>query len=160
MPSGVRVLVLAAALGCGLLGGVLFAFSAFVMPALRRLPGEQGVAAMQSINVTAMRPAFGIAILGTTVACAAVLVVAFRRWGEPGSVLLLVGAGLFFIGGLLVTGLLNVPMNERLAVLEPATAVANGDWADFLKWWTLANHLRTVGALAASAFLMAAAVRA
>jgi hypothetical protein len=41
---------LGTALGCGLLAGVFFAFSAFVMPALRRLPASQGIAAMQSIN--------------------------------------------------------------------------------------------------------------
>jgi uncharacterized membrane protein len=32
-------------------GGIFFAFSAFVMKALDRLPPAQGIAAMQSINV-------------------------------------------------------------------------------------------------------------
>jgi uncharacterized membrane protein len=41
---------LAAALGAGLNGGVFFAFSGFVMPALQRLPAAQGIAAMQSIT--------------------------------------------------------------------------------------------------------------
>ena len=38
------------ALGCGLIAGVFFAFSAFVMKALALLPPAQGIAAMQSIN--------------------------------------------------------------------------------------------------------------
>ena len=49
--SGVPyVATLATTLGCGLNAGVFFAFSTFVMPALKRLPAAQGIAAMQSIN--------------------------------------------------------------------------------------------------------------
>jgi hypothetical protein len=45
-------LTLVSVLGCGLIGGVFFAFSTFVMKALASLPPAQGIAAMQSINVT------------------------------------------------------------------------------------------------------------
>jgi len=44
------VLPLLAALGSGVVAGVFFAFSSFVIPALARLPPAQGVLAMQSIN--------------------------------------------------------------------------------------------------------------
>jgi uncharacterized membrane protein len=47
------VLTLFAALDCAMMAGVFFAFSPFVMKALARLPAEQGVAAMQAINVAA-----------------------------------------------------------------------------------------------------------
>lgn len=49
-------LTLLAAIGCGLMGGAFFAFSAFVMKALARLSPQQGIAAMQSVNVTALHP--------------------------------------------------------------------------------------------------------
>jgi len=160
MSSGLRALTLAAALGCGTLGGVLFAFSGFVMPALRRLPGVHGVVAMQSINVTAVRFPLMSVMFATAAACLALVVVVIRRWGEPGSGLMLAGALLFLVGGLLVTGGLNVPLNDRLAAFDPSVAVVDGSWADFLRRWTLANHLRTVACLAASACLMGAAVRA
>ena len=52
------VLTLLAILGCGMIAGVFFAFSAFVMKALARLPAEQGIAAMQAINVAAVTFAF------------------------------------------------------------------------------------------------------
>jgi uncharacterized membrane protein len=39
-------------LGSGLIAGVFFAFSTFVMKALARLPAAHGIAAMQSINVS------------------------------------------------------------------------------------------------------------
>lgn len=38
------------------MGGVLYAFSSFVMAGLKRLPPDHGMTAMQSINVTAVRP--------------------------------------------------------------------------------------------------------
>jgi len=41
------ILKLLVALGCGLVAGVFFAFSTFVMPALARLQPPQGIAAMQ-----------------------------------------------------------------------------------------------------------------
>lgn len=46
------------ALGCGLIAGFFFAFSAVVMKALGKLPPAQGIAAMQSINVVVINPWF------------------------------------------------------------------------------------------------------
>jgi uncharacterized membrane protein len=59
------ILTFVCALGCGLNGGVFFAFSAFVMPALARLPPPQGIAAMKSVNVFAVTPVFMTALFGT-----------------------------------------------------------------------------------------------
>ena len=50
--------ILAAALGSGLIGGLFFAFSSFVMKALGRLPPAKGIAAMQEINVVVLNPLF------------------------------------------------------------------------------------------------------
>lgn len=49
---------LLAALGCGLIAGVFIAFSTFVMKALARLPPDEGIAAMQSINVSVLNSWF------------------------------------------------------------------------------------------------------
>jgi uncharacterized membrane protein len=45
------VLTFLSALGCGLVAGIFFTFSNFVMKSLARLPSAQGIAAMQAINV-------------------------------------------------------------------------------------------------------------
>jgi uncharacterized membrane protein len=45
-----------------------------VMKALARLPAEQGVAAMQAINVAAVTFAFMAALFGTAVTCGALAV--------------------------------------------------------------------------------------
>lgn len=49
-------LALAAAIGTGLVGGIFYAFSSFVMTALGRISPEQGVTAMKSINVVVINP--------------------------------------------------------------------------------------------------------
>ena len=51
-------LVFMAAIGSGIVAGVFFAFSSFVMAALGRISPTQAVAAMNSINVTAVNPGF------------------------------------------------------------------------------------------------------
>ena len=73
MPTG---LAIATAVGCAVNGGVFFAFSSFVMAALRRLAPAQGIAAMQSINVVALTPPLMIPLFGTALACLALIVTA------------------------------------------------------------------------------------
>jgi SulP family sulfate permease len=64
MSEGALVgLIGATALGCGIVGGVFFAFSSFVMTALGRLPAAEGMAAMRSINRVAVTPPFMAALL-------------------------------------------------------------------------------------------------
>ena len=62
-------MTLLAALGCGLIAGVFFGFSSFVMPALARLRPAQGVRAMQSINVVVLNRWFLGVLLGTALGC-------------------------------------------------------------------------------------------
>jgi uncharacterized membrane protein len=84
-------LTLVAALGCGLIAGVFFAFSSFVMRALGRLPPSGGAAAMQWINVVVLNPVFLGVFVGTAVVCVLVLVAALLRWNDHNSVYMLVG---------------------------------------------------------------------
>ncbi len=70
-------LKLFSALGCGLMAGVFFAFSTFVMNALARLQPTQGIAAMQSINITVINPLFMAAFLGTAAAAYSISSVLF-----------------------------------------------------------------------------------
>jgi uncharacterized membrane protein len=45
----------------------------------------------------------------------------------------------------------NVPRNNALAALDPASAEAAPHWRDYVASWTHWNHVRTVAALAAAA---------
>ena len=122
MSAALQALTLAAALGCGTVGGVFFAFSTFVMPALRRLPEAQGVAAMQSINITAITPLFMTALFGTAVVCLGLAAWAAISLGEPGAPYVGAGGLLFLAGTILVTMAKNVPLNNELAPLPPVGA--------------------------------------
>jgi uncharacterized membrane protein len=75
-------LILAAALGAGLVAGIFLAFSAFIMAALKRLPPEGGISAMQSINVTVLNPVFFFVFFGTAVAALILAIAAFRPPGR------------------------------------------------------------------------------
>ena len=59
------VLTFASALASGLVGGIFFAFSNFVMKALARVSPAQGVAAMQSINIVVLNRWFFAVFFGT-----------------------------------------------------------------------------------------------
>ena len=57
-------LIVVSALGSGLIGGIFFAFSSFIMKALARVPPTHGIAVMQSINVTVLNIWFSRCSLG------------------------------------------------------------------------------------------------
>lgn len=146
-------LKLFALLGSGLMAGVFFAFSSFVMGALARLQPAAGIAAMQAINLTVINPAFMVAFLGTAVACAWLTLFSLLRWPQPGTAYLLLGSLLYLVGTFLVTLLFNVPLNNALAAVEPSSPEGTSLWAKYLTLWTAWNHLRTVAALLSAAML-------
>jgi uncharacterized membrane protein len=150
MSDATFVLALVSALGSGLAAGVFFAFSTFVMPALGRLPAAQGVAAMQSINVKAINPLFMTTLFGTAVTSLAVIVAALVDLDEGYAPYLLAGGALYILGTIVVTMAFNVPRNNALAKLDPASANAAGYWARYLTEWTRWNHVRTVAPLVAA----------
>lgn len=141
------------ALGCGLVAGVFFAFSTFVMNALARLQPAQGIAAMQSINITAINPLFMTAFLGTGVACILLAISSLFEWHQPGAAYLLVGSLLYLVGTVGVTIVFNVPLNDALAKVEPSSTDGVNLWSSYLNNWTFWNHIRTVAALAAATSL-------
>jgi uncharacterized membrane protein len=144
-------LKLFSALGCGLIAGVFFAFSSFVMSALAQLQPTQGIAAMQSINITVINPLFMTVFLGTAVACLFLAVSSLLKWRQPGAVYLFVGSLLYLIGTVLVTIVFNVPLNDALAKVDPSSTDGAKLWVSYLANWTVWNHVRTVAALAAAA---------
>ncbi|MEH1922378.1 anthrone oxygenase family protein [Nostoc sp.] len=147
------VLKLFSALGCGLIAGVFFAFSSFVMSALSRLQPAQGIAAMQSINITVINPLFMVVFLGTAVACILLAISSLLKRHQPDAVYLLLGSLLYLIGTFGVTIVFNVPLNEALAKVEPDTAIGASLWSSYLTNWIIWNHIRTATAITAAALI-------
>jgi uncharacterized membrane protein len=144
-------LKLIATLGCGLIAGVFFAFSSFVMAALARRPSAQGIAAMQSINTAVINPLFLLVFLGTGLVCLLLLLLAIGNWPRSNAPYLLVGSLLYLIGALGVTIGCNVPLNNKLAIIQPNSSDAMDIWIKYLATWTAWNHLRTLASLGAVA---------
>ncbi|MDQ0602662.1 putative membrane protein [Streptomyces canus] len=137
-------------LGTGLVAGVFCAFSTFVMKGLAELPPSQGVAAMKAINVTALRPAFMLVFAGSAVLCAVIAVVTFVLWPDEGTVELLLGSALYLFGSFGVTMVANVPRNDTLMRLDAGTAEAAAYWPEYVREWTVWNHVRMVASGAAA----------
>jgi uncharacterized membrane protein len=140
---------LLAAIGCGLIAGVFFAFSTFVMKALAQQPVGQGIAAMQAINITVINPWFMTVFLGTAIACIGIAIAALLKWHHPNAVYLLMGSLLYLVGTFGVTIACNVPLNDALAIVDPNSPGGATLWAKYLTNWTWWNHVRTVSGLAA-----------
>lgn len=147
-------LTLLAILGCGLMAGLFFAFSNFVMKALVRLPSEQGMAAMQLINVTVINPVFLLIFLGTAVLSVVLGLYTFTHWGAAGSLWLVVGSACYLFGTVGVTMAFNVPLNNLLARADSSSSTAADTWSSYVSRWLLWNHVRAVMAIAATAALV------
>lgn len=142
------------AIGCGLLAGIYFAFSTFVLQALDRTGAGTGTAAMNAINVEIVRSAFMPLFLGTTATSAVLSLFALLRWNEPGSLVMLIGGVLYVFGMFGVTMAFNVPLNNSLARTDSRDADAL--WRHYLDVWARWNHVRTLSSTAASALFIAA----
>jgi uncharacterized membrane protein len=151
-----NVLLLVAALGSGLIAGVFFAFSSFVMAALSRLPTPNAIMAMQSINIVVINPVFMAVFLGTGLLAAYLVFWAATHWSDPRSLWLMAGALAYIVGSVGVTMAFNVPLNDALATLAPTQAEGSRDWGDYRGAWTMWNTIRGVASLAASAAFIVA----
>lgn len=143
------VLVLAALIGSGLITGVFFAFSTFVMRALARLKPEEGIKAMQSINLTVLNPWFLGVFMGTALICLMLFVWTLTQLGQTESRYLIAGSLFYLIGCFMVTGLFNVPRNEVLAKVDAIAIESESLWNNYVDEWTIWNHVRTTASLLA-----------
>jgi uncharacterized membrane protein len=147
-------MLLVTAMSAALVAGIFYAFSSFVMAALGRLPSEQGIDAMNAINVTVYTPSFMILFMGTTLLCGILAVWSLFSIGSFHSQLVLAASLLFVVGCFGFTILFNVPLNKQLA----AATADNREmlWQDFLRDWTTWNTVRTIGATVSAALFILA----
>jgi uncharacterized membrane protein len=148
-----RTLVSVATILLGLSAGLFAAFSYAVMPGLRRTDDATFVSAMRAINVAILNPVFGLVFVGAGVAAAAAVAAA---WGSDARSWLLAGLALHVLGAFVVTGVVNVPLNDAL---EAGTDRAEQLRAAFENRWVIANHVRSVLTTASFACLVIGAGR-
>lgn len=145
------IIALVASVGAATIGGVFFAFSTFVMKALAQLPANQGIAAMQRINIVVLNPLFLGVFMGTAVVSALCVAIAIYPWSAPRSALLIIAGVLYLLGSFVVTAAFNVPRNKQLARLEADAPQTAEHWSVYVREWSRWNHIRTVASLASAA---------
>jgi uncharacterized membrane protein len=150
------VVAVLTAVGCGLMGGILFAFSNFVMTALSLQPAAGGIRTMQEINIQIVNPVFLAIFIGTPVAATFLLALAIRNFSQPWAKFLLFGSVLYLVGTLAVTLAFNIPLNNQLAIQDPLSVDASGHWIQYVAKWIRWNHIRTIASLFAAALLILA----
>lgn len=138
------------AVGCGLMAGLFFMFSNFMMRALGRTEPPHGSTVMRTLNEDIQNPLFLVLFTGTGLLSVAVAVAALFTWDEPGAAWRLAGGALYFVGAFGVTVAVNVPMNNRLA------SEGQPYWDEYRRRWTAWNHVRTVSSTAALVALLLA----
>lgn len=141
MSSYLLLAVVVAIVGAGVVTGLLFAFSNFVMKALADMPPEQGMFAMQRINQRILNPIFFLLFFGTPLACGVLLIIAIGNNALPGYSWLMWGAGLYLVGPFGITISRNVPLNNELAGLVPNEA--DSFWPLYQRDWQFWNHIRS-----------------
>src|SRR5688500_20334419 len=92
------LLVILCALGSGAIGGVFFAFSNFVMPALARIAPAEGIHAMQAINVTVVNRLFLGIFMGTGLLSLVAIVGALVSWTGAGSLCAALAGATYVLG--------------------------------------------------------------
>lgn len=151
---GSRLLVAAAlvgGLGSLVTAAVYVHFTARVMPSLGRMVASHGIATMQGFNQTAVQPPFMTAFFGAALAGIVLVVRALAGHHTTADLLAALG-GFAYLAGFALTIGYNVPLNDRLATLDPNSPASVAFWTSYLSTWTTANTLRAVlsgvGALA------------
>jgi uncharacterized membrane protein len=126
----------------GAVYGVFFSFSNSVVPGLEKTEHAQATAAMRSINVVIINPRFLATFVGPVVTTAATGFLLLGIDQTTPALLYFAAAVVYLLGSLVVTGRLNVPMNNAL---EDGTLA----WADYAPRWRRWNTVRTVSSMVA-----------
>ena len=156
MDTFVTALLWFGAIGCGIMAGVYFTFSAFVMKSLASIDPSAGIAAMQSINDLILRSAFMPLFFGTSLAAAVAVLLYAVSPDSPGGMWMGLAGGIYFAGMFLCTVFFNVPLNNKLKAVDPTSSQGEEVWKEYLRVWTRWNHVRTLTSTLACAFFIQA----
>ncbi|MFL2076325.1 anthrone oxygenase family protein [Marinilactibacillus psychrotolerans] len=143
----IKGLLVFSLIGTGLIAGIFFSFSNFIMTAFSKISYSKGLAAMQAINRAVLNPLLFLFFIGTAISTFLLVVLYF--FTTLVSSLELAGSILYFFGCFIVTGIRNVPLNNQIGSISSIEIGNEPVWRDYLKTWTFWNHIRTFASLSA-----------
>ncbi|MGW0395934.1 anthrone oxygenase family protein [Streptomyces sp. NPDC003042] len=146
--------LIAATIAMGLVSGLFYGFCVAVMPGLRGCGDRTVVEVMQRVNVAILNGWFLLGYLGSLVFTGLALALHIVGDGR-GAVGPLSGAFACCVLAMVVTGRVNIPLNNALAEAGPADRIADPAAVRraFEGPWVRANVWRTVLSTAATGLL-------
>lgn len=155
--SAQRLCLLTGLLWFGLMAGFFYSYSVTVSPGFLAASPQVALEAMQAINASVRNLFFAIGFWGALVVSIALLAVA--SVGKSPRKFWIIAACLIYLGGAFaVTIFGSVPLNQALALVDPASPDAPDAILGYLRDWTALNHVRTASAVAALLFCAIVAV--
>lgn len=155
MRALLRPMTVLSLLFSGAIFGFFYAWVCSTMWGLDAADPNVAIEAMQAMNASVRNAAFAPAFFGTPLVLALTAFVAWRS-GEGRAALLFGAGGLtYLLGGVVVTILVNAPLNDDLALVETPLdpARAREVWQDYSAPWQDWNAVRAV--VSCFAFLLA-----
>lgn len=130
----------------GAIFGFFYAWICSTMWGLDAADPKVAIAAMQAMNASVRNAVFAPAFFGTPIVLILTAVLAFYAKRRDVCWPFAVAGVIYFLGGMLLTMLVNVPMNEALGLLEiPADpGAAARIWEDYSPRWQFWNQTRTL----------------
>ena len=154
-----NIILVAGGTFSGLLAGLMYAFNVAVVPALRSMKPREHIIAMQEINVKIINPVFMLSFLGPTF----LLPLAAYLNRDSAQFLWIVGAAvLHIVGADGVTGVGNVPLNDKLAkvdvdqLTDEQAEQIRLDYQGHGSAWMRYHNVRTLASIAATLFVFIA----
>ncbi|MDX3850035.1 DUF1772 domain-containing protein [Streptomyces sp. AK02-01A] len=149
--AAARPVLVAAAVGTGLMAGLYFAFDVSVMPGLAGADDHTFVTVMRSINEVIDNSAlFGLLFVGVFLATG-IAAALQRRLGHPDAARWTRAAFALYALSVVITMCVNIPLNRMLA--RPGPSPGNTDFGalrgSFERPWAAANIVRTLACTAA-----------
>ena len=137
----------------GLMAGIYFAFSVFIMKSLSMLPELEAAKAMNKINDVILNTLFLPVFVVSTLWFSGLIIWSITDWQGLESQLVIMTAVIYIVGMFTVTAFGNVPLNNALksAANDEMKLVAH--WRKYLTHWTRLNHVRTLSSIAACTLL-------
>jgi uncharacterized membrane protein len=126
--------------------GFFYAWVCSTMWGLDQADPRVAIAAMQAMNASVRNPVFAPAFFATPFALLVTAVLAWSCERRTAAAWFAAAGGLCLFGGLILTVLVNVPMNEALAaIVVPADpGAAEEIWNTYSSRWQFFNQIRAI----------------
>ncbi len=146
MTRALPITALLALLLCGAVFGFFYAWVCSTMWGLDTADPAVAIAAMQAMNASVRNAVFFPAFFLTPLVLAGAAALARADQRRTASYAFAAAAVVYLFGGLVLTMMVNVPMNEALAqvIIPDDTTEARRIWTEYSAPWQFWNITRTV----------------